>query len=56
MHHLISLSNRDFFFKLKQINLIFYIYLVDASIIIMLIKNDLNQIVKIFKKIRFDII
>ena len=56
MHYLIFLLNRNFFFKLKQINLIFYIYFIDALIITILIKNDLDQIIKIFRNLRLNIV
>ena len=47
---------RDFLFEfIVYVNITFYIYLIDIKIYEIFIKNDINRIVKIFKKIRFNI-
>ena len=52
--HYINLLNRDFFFELDQLNFTLYAHFVDSSLHAILIKNESNQHVKIFKNLRLD--
>ena len=47
---------KDFLFKLiAHINITLHAYLIDIKIYEILVKNDTDRIIKIFKKTRFDI-
>ena len=51
-----SLSNCNFIFKLDELNLILYIYLVNFLIYAILVKNNSNRAIKISRKFRLDTI
>ena len=55
MHH-VNLLNRDFFFESDQLNVTLYAHFIDFSLYIILIKNDSNYYVKVFKNYRLDMI
>ena len=50
------LFDRDFFFEFNEFQLFLYAHFVDVFIIIIIIKNDSNQIVKISQNLRLDIV
>ena len=52
----VNLLIRDFFFELDQLNLTLYAHFVDFSLLAILIRNDLNQYIKILKNFRLDTI
>ena len=54
--HYANLSNRDFFFEFNQLNFTLYAHFIDFSLYVILIKNDSNQHIKIFKNLRFNIV
>ena len=55
IHH-VNLSIRDFFFEPDQLNLTLYAHFVDSSLSAILIRNNSNQYIKIFRNLRFGII
>lgn len=50
--HYASLFDRDFFFEPVDSLLSLYTYLVDAFIIIVIVKNDTDFVVKVFRNLR----
>ena len=52
--HNIVVSNCDYIFELENTNFAIYAHVVDANIKIILIKNDFNSIVKIFRNFRLE--
>ena len=52
----VNLSNRDFFFEFDQLDITFYTHFIDSFLYVILIKNDSNHYIKIFKNYRFNII
>ena len=55
MYHII-LFDRDFFFKFDEFQLFLYAHLIDIFIIIVVTKNDSNQIIKISRNLRLNIV
>ena len=50
------LIDKNFFFELViHFDITLYIYLIDIKLYRILIKNDINHVVKIFKKFKFKI-
>ena len=49
------LIDKDFFFEfIIYFNIILYIYLINIKSYKILIKNDINYVIKIFKKFKFE--
>ena len=54
--HYVNLLNRDFFFESDQLNLTLYAHFINFFLYVILIKNDLNHYIKVFKNYRLNII
>ena len=52
IHHIVMSTDRDFFFESNELNVFLYVHLVDAKSKYILIRNDSNYIVHIFKNCR----
>ena len=56
IHHLVNviLRDRDFLFESNELNLIIYAYMMNIIIETILIRNDKDQSIRIFKNLRLD--
>ena len=56
IHHILNdiFNDKNYFFESKKLNLIMYAHLMNVIIKVVLIRNDIEQVVRIFKNTCFD--